>query len=120
VRAQFRQQELDAAAAAATAPQHNASGQPTGNVVPGAGDQPAGNVVYNVVGGPPPMALAAAQQHDEPRRHRLCARDLLRDFEQDDHKVYNSPQGNLGAALSAHGPHSRRHCSSRRTKPRLQ
>jgi hypothetical protein len=31
----------------------------------------------------------------------LLARDLLRDFERDGLKVYNSPQTNLGAALAA-------------------
>jgi hypothetical protein len=30
-----------------------------------------------------------------------CARDLLRDFERDGLEVYNSPQTNLGAALTA-------------------
>jgi hypothetical protein len=33
----------------------------------------------------------------------LRARDLLRDFEQDGHEAYNSPQANLGAALAALG-----------------
>jgi hypothetical protein len=52
------------------------------------------------------MALAAPQQqrnHNEPRRNRLRARDLLGDFEQDGHEVYNSPQANLGVALAALG-----------------
>jgi hypothetical protein len=50
-----------------------------------------------------PAAPKQYQQHNEPRRNRLRARDLLRDFEQDDHEVYNSPQANLGAALAALG-----------------
>jgi hypothetical protein len=52
-----------------------------------------------------PAAPANHQQHQqhEPRRNRLCARDLLRDFEQDSHEVYNFPQVNLGAALAALG-----------------
>jgi hypothetical protein len=33
----------------------------------------------------------------------MRAKDLLRDFEQDDHEVYNFPQANLGAALVAIG-----------------
>jgi hypothetical protein len=40
------------------------------------------------------VALAAPQQrrHDDPpRANRLCARDLLSDFERDGHEVYNSP-----------------------------
>jgi hypothetical protein len=49
------------------------------------------------------QAPAPPQQHHqhEPRRSHLRARDLLRDFEQDVHEVYNSPQANLGAALAA-------------------
>jgi hypothetical protein len=43
------------------------------------------------------------QQGNEPCRNRLRARDLQRDFEQDDYEVYNSPQANLGAALAALG-----------------
>jgi hypothetical protein len=73
-----RQEVADAAAAVA---QHQALGRPTGNVVPGAGGQPTGNVTDR---GPQPAAPAAPQQQqdqDEPRRHRLRARDLLRDFE---------------------------------------
>jgi hypothetical protein len=52
-----------------------------------------------------PTAPANHQQHQqhEPWRNRLHARDLLRDFEQDGHKVYNSPQANLGATLAALG-----------------
>jgi hypothetical protein len=50
-----------------------------------------------------PAALEAPQQHKEPRRNRLRARDLMRDFEQDGHEVYNSPQANLGAALATLG-----------------
>jgi hypothetical protein len=54
------------------------------------------------------QALAAPANHQhhqqhEPRRNRLRARDLMRDFEQDGHEVYNSPQANLGAALAALG-----------------
>jgi hypothetical protein len=52
------------------------------------------------------VALATPQQqqnHNEPRRVRLQARALLRDFEQDGHEVYNSPQANLGATLVALG-----------------
>jgi hypothetical protein len=53
---------------------------------------------------PPPAASAAPQQQEnEPRRHRLHARDLLKDFEQDGHEVYNSPQANLGVALAELG-----------------
>jgi hypothetical protein len=44
------------------ASQHNASGQPAGNVVPGDGGQPAGNVVQNATRGPPPAAPGAARQ----------------------------------------------------------
>jgi hypothetical protein len=53
-----------------------------------------------------PAALAAPQpyqQGNESRRNRLCARDLLRDFEQDGHEVYNPPQANRGATLAALG-----------------
>jgi hypothetical protein len=51
-----------------------------------------------------PAAPAAQQRQDnEPRGHRLRTRDLLRDFEQDSHEVYNSPQANLGAALAELG-----------------
>jgi hypothetical protein len=49
------------------------------------------------------VAPAAPQQrrHDDPpRANRLRARDLLRDFERDGHEVYNSPQTNLGVALT--------------------
>jgi hypothetical protein len=73
-----RQQELVAAASAAK--------QPPGNI---GMQEPAA-----------PIAPQPHQQH-EPRRSRLRARDLLRDFEQDGHEVYNSPQANLGAALAA-------------------
>jgi hypothetical protein len=65
------QQELAAAAPGA--------GQPAGNIGQGAGNQPVGNV-----GAQAPAAPAAPQQHqqhNEPRRNRLRARDLLRDFE---------------------------------------
>jgi hypothetical protein len=71
------------------------------NVGQGAGNQPLGNAVVQV-----PAAPAAPQQHknrNEPRRNRLRARDLLRDFEQDGHKVYNSPQANLGAVIATLG-----------------
>jgi hypothetical protein len=78
------QQELDAAALAA--------GQHAGNVGQGDGNN----------GMQAPAAPANHQQH-EPRRNRLCARDLLRYFEQDGHEVYNSPQANLGEALVALG-----------------
>jgi predicted LPLAT superfamily acyltransferase len=52
-----------------------------------------------------PTTPAAPQPHQQhgPRRNRLHSRDLLRDFEQDGHEVYNSPQTNLGAALAALG-----------------
>jgi hypothetical protein len=82
-----RQQEL--AAAAPTA------GQYTGNA--GQGDN---NIRMEA-----PTAPPAHQQHQqhEPRRSRLCARNLLKDFEQDSHEVYNSPHANLGAALAALG-----------------
>jgi hypothetical protein len=51
-----------------------------------------------------PAAPAAQQRQDnEPHGHRLRTRDLLRDFEQDSHEVYNSPQANLGAALAELG-----------------
>jgi hypothetical protein len=39
--------------------------------------------------------------HDPPRANRLCARDLLTDFECDGLEVYNSPQTNLGADLAS-------------------
>jgi hypothetical protein len=82
-----RQEKKDAAAVAAS--------QPVENVVSGADDQLAGNV-----GGQALAAPAAHQRQDnEPRRHLLRARDLLRYFEQDGHEVYNSHQSNLGAAL---------------------
>jgi hypothetical protein len=50
-------------------------------------------------------ALANPQPHQqhEPHRSRLRARDLLRDFARDGHEVYNSPQDNIGAALTALG-----------------
>jgi hypothetical protein len=38
-----------------------------------------------------PGAPQQQQNQNEPRRHRLRARDLLKDFEQDGHEVYNSP-----------------------------
>jgi hypothetical protein len=50
------------------------------------------------------VAPAAPQQRrrdDPPRANSLRTRDLLRDFERDGLKVYNSPQTNLGAALAA-------------------
>jgi hypothetical protein len=46
-------------------------------------------------------AAPANYQHQEGRPSRLRARDLLRDFERDGVEVYNSPQTNLGAALTA-------------------
>jgi hypothetical protein len=51
---------------------------------------------------PRPQLLPSSGQ-DEPRRHCLRARDLLRDFEQDGHEVCNSPQANLGTALAELG-----------------
>jgi hypothetical protein len=92
-RATRRQQELDAAAAGV--------GQPVANVGQGAVNQLAGNI-----GAQAPAAPAAPQPHqqrNEPHRNHLRAKDLLRDFEQDGHEVYNSPQANLGAALAVLG-----------------
>jgi hypothetical protein len=66
-----------------------------------AAKQPAGNIGMQA-----PAAPAAAQPHqqcNEPCRNRLRARDLLRDFEQDGHEVYISPQANLGAGLASLG-----------------
>jgi hypothetical protein len=83
-----RQEKINATAAA--------TGQPDANVVPSAGDQPTCNIE-----GQAPTAPAAHQwQDNDPRRHCLHARDLLRNFEQDGNEVYNSPQANLGAALA--------------------
>jgi hypothetical protein len=67
-RATRRQQEADAAAAAAC--------HPAGNVVQGVGNHPTGNVEAQA-----PRAPAAPQQHNKPRQVCLRARDLLRDFE---------------------------------------
>jgi hypothetical protein len=92
-RAAHCQQEADAAT--------TATGQPVANARQGAGNQPAGNV-----GAQAPIAPAAPQQRqqcNEPRQNRLRARDLLRDFEQDGHEVYNSLQANLGATLATLG-----------------
>jgi hypothetical protein len=52
-----------------------------------------------------PAAPVAPEPHlqHKPHRSRLRARDLLRDFEQDGHEVYNSPQANPRAALAALG-----------------
>jgi hypothetical protein len=80
-RAARQQQELAAAAPA--------TGQYAGNAAQG-----DGNIGM--------QALANHQQH-EPRRNRLRTKDLLRDFEQDGHEVYNSLQANLGAAVAALG-----------------
>jgi hypothetical protein len=94
-RATCRQQELDAATTGAG---HHAC-----NVVQGVGNQPAGIVGKGVLA---PAAQAAPQQQqnrNEPRQNRLRARDLLKDFEQDGHEVYNSPQSNLGTTLAALG-----------------
>jgi hypothetical protein len=81
-RATHRQQEL-----AAVAP---AAGQHTANV--GQGNDNVGEQAS--------AAPANTQQH-EPRANRLRAKDLMRDFERDGLEVYNSPQTNLGAALTA-------------------
>jgi hypothetical protein len=64
-------------------------------------EQPPGNIGMEA-----PAAPAAPQPHqegNEPHRNRLRARELLWDFEQDSHEVYNSPQANLGVALAALG-----------------
>jgi hypothetical protein len=72
---------------------------------PGAGQQPANVEQVNANTGQQALAAPAApqqrRQDDQPRANRLCARDLLRDFERDRLEVYNSPQTNLGAALTA-------------------
>jgi hypothetical protein len=52
---------------------------------------------------PTPAAPQQQQNQNEPRRVRLRAKDLLRDFEQDGHEVYNSPQTSLGASLATLG-----------------
>jgi hypothetical protein len=85
-------QEVDAAAAVAD--------QPAGNVAQGVGVQPGSNVVNGAQLPATPAAPQQQQNHNEPRRVCLQARDLLRDFEQDKHEVYNSPQENLGATLT--------------------
>jgi hypothetical protein len=50
-----------------------------------------------------PAAPQRQQNHDESHRHNLRARDILKDFEQDGHEVYNLPQANLGATLAELG-----------------
>jgi hypothetical protein len=71
---------------------------------PGAGHQPAnaGQVNANVRQQAPaaPAAPHQRRQDDPPHSNILRARDLLRDFEHNGLKVYNSPQTNLGAALA--------------------
>jgi hypothetical protein len=81
-RTAHRQLELTAAAPA--------PGQPTAY---------AGQVNDNVTKQAP--AAPANHQHHEGRPSHSRARDLLRDFERDGLKAYNSPQTNLGAALAA-------------------
>jgi hypothetical protein len=71
------------------------------NAGQGAGNQLAGNIRAQARAAP--ATPQPHQQRNEPRWNRLCARDLLRDFEQDGHEVYNSPQATLGAALAALG-----------------
>jgi hypothetical protein len=70
-----------------------------------AGQQPvnAGQVNDNARQQAPaaPAAPQPCRQGKEARANRLCARDLLRDFERDGLEVYNSPQTNLGTALAA-------------------
>jgi hypothetical protein len=75
-------------------------------VVPGAGQQPGqqplnARQVNDNAEQQAPTTLAAPQQRqdNQPRANRLCS--SLRDFERDGLEVYNSPQTNLGAALSA-------------------
>jgi hypothetical protein len=87
-RAVRRQQELAAAALA--------TGQHAGNA--GQGNDNIGMLAPGAPPDPQPH-----QQGNEPRRSRLRARDLLWDFEQDSHEVYNFPQANLGAALTVLG-----------------
>jgi hypothetical protein len=87
-RATRRQQELVAGTPAA--------GQHTGNA--GQGDV---NICMQALAAP--AAHQPHQQGNEPRQNRLRTRDLLRDFEQDGHEVYNSPEANLGVALAALG-----------------
>lgn len=52
---------------------------------------------------PPPAGQAEQHRQDDQRRHRICAKDLQKDFEEASHKVYNSPQANVGAALAKIG-----------------
>jgi hypothetical protein len=66
-----------------------------------AAEQPLGKIGMQAPTAP--VAPQPHQQHNEPHRNRLRARDLLRDFEQDSHEVYYSPQANLGVALAALG-----------------
>jgi hypothetical protein len=44
-----------------------------------------------------PAAPQQRRQDDPPRANRRCAQDLLRDFERDGLKVYNSPQTIFGS-----------------------
>jgi hypothetical protein len=86
-RATCRQQKL--AAAAPSTVQHVCNA--------GQGDDNSGMQALAAPAAPQP------HQQNEPRRSRLRARDLLRDFKQNGHEVYNSHQANLGVALAVLG-----------------
>jgi hypothetical protein len=60
----------------------------------GANDAGGANGVGDAVGAPSPLpeaALDTANEGERPRRQPMRARDLLLEFEEADHQVFNNP-----------------------------